>query len=295
MIKLLSLIGTLSVSSSAIAPIATMEQNINNKITSNDEVGTIWLSVKNEKHFDKDGKIIVGTEDYKEVLIKAVEDQRNFNRDNNVTSFSITGSTTRFPGTGFDGSRPVGYELERVINAKEYEILNMNVTVDKLDNWGNYKYAIAFEAIADGETVNGNLYGYQVEQSLTDFQIKPGYNVTLDTQYTISESMDYTDNEYKSNISLPNLGIDYLAGQIVNMFNYSGNSLNSETIKYINTTLKLNIGDVKSLNVYKAINKNSKFEKGSVISNNELVNDKYFYVSFESNDANGTFNMLVHK
>ncbi len=295
MIKLLSLIGTLSVSSSAIAPVATMEQNINNKITSNDEVGTIRFDVMNEKHFDKDGKIKIGTQDYKEVLIKAIEDQRNFNRDHNVTNFSITGSTTRFPGTGFDGSKTVGSELAWVINAKEYEISNMDVTIDKLDNRGNYKYAIGFEAIADGDTVKGNLYGYQTEQSLADFQIRPGYIVTLDTQYTISESMDYTDNEFKSNISLPNLGIDYLAGQIVDMFNYSGNSLNSEAIKYINTTLKLNIDDVKSLNVYKAINKDGKFEKGSVISNNELVHDEYFYVSFESNDANGTFNMLVHK
>ncbi|WP_339034878.1 hypothetical protein [Spiroplasma endosymbiont of Cantharis rufa] len=295
MIKLLSLIGTLSVSSSAIAPVVTMEQNINNKITSDFEVGEFWIDVKNEKHFDKDGKLLVGTQDYKEVLIEAIDEQRNFIKDNNITNYSITDSLTRFPGLATEGTIRVGLELQHLIRAKEYEVLSMNVNIEKADNNGNFRYAIDFEGLADGGLVTGNLYGYQRTQGLADFQIKPGYLITLKTEYTISESIEHTDNEYKSNISLPNLGIDYLAGQIVDMFNYSGNTLNNEAIKYINTTLKLNITDVKSLNVYNAINKNNKFEKGSIISSNDLVKDDYFYVSFESNDANGTFNMLVHK
>ncbi|AUB31199.1 hypothetical protein [Spiroplasma floricola] len=294
MLKLLSLIGTLGVSTSAVAPVIMLEQNINDNISIRVEAGIMRVNVNNSKHFDKDGKIIVGTYDYKEVLIKAIEEQRAFNKSNNVTNFVIKNSIVRLPGISFDGTIRVGRTLTEVINAKNYEILNMNVTVDKLDNWGNYTYAISYEAIADGKMIGENLYGYQRLQSLADFQIKPGYNMIFETEYNISESIEHTDTLFNSNIYLPDLGINFLSEQIIDMFNSEKNTLNDQAIKYINSTLKVKLNVVESLNVYKAVsNNNDSFSIGEAYSNQEYVKDQYFYVSFSSKDAIGTFNMLV--
>ncbi|AUM62899.1 hypothetical protein [Spiroplasma monobiae] len=295
MLKLLSLIGTLGVSTSAITPVIVMNEQTREISSKSVEQGIIRINVDNSKHFDSDGKIVPSTHDYKEVLIKAIDQQRAFNKENNVTNFKITNSITRLPGISFDGSLQVGRQLAKLINANEYEVLNMNVTVAKLDNWGNYTYAIGYEAIADGEMVKEDLYGYQRLQSLADFQIKPGYNMVFDTEYTISESIDYTDIEFNSNISLPNLGIDFLASQVIEMFNYQPNNLNKNAIDYINLVLNVKISNANALNVYKAINNNGVYEMGEIISNNEMVKDEYFYVSFNSSDASGTFNMLIKK
>ncbi|QHX36670.1 hypothetical protein [Spiroplasma sp. BIUS-1] len=295
MLKLLSLIGTFGVSTSAITPVVVMNEQTRETSSTSVEQGVMRITVDNRKHFDSDGKIIPSTQDYKEVLIKAIDEQRAFNQQNNVTNFKITNSITRLPGISFDGSLQVGRQLSKLINAKEYEVLSMNVTVEKLDNRGNYTYAIGYEAIADGEMVKEDLYGYQRLQSLADFQIKPGYNMTFDTEYTISESIEHTDKQYNSNISLPKLGIDFLASQVIDMFNYQPNNLNQNAIDYINSTLNVKISNTSALNVYKAINNNGVYEMGEIISNNEMVTEEYFYVSFNSTDASGVFNMLVKK
>ncbi|ALD66301.1 hypothetical protein [Spiroplasma cantharicola] len=295
MIKLLSLIGALGISSSTVAPAIIIQQNSNNIISTDIEQGSMRIDVKNEKHFDKDGKIILGTRDYKEVLIEAIDKQRAFNKENNVSNFDITDSITRFPGTAENGKIRVGRSLKELVNAKEYEVLSMEVTIAKSDNSGNYKYGINFEGLADGRLVTGDLYGYQWDQGFADFQIKPGYVITLITEYKVSERIDHTDKMFNSNIYLPDLGIKFTALQIIEMFNYEKGDLNKQAITYINSTKNTKIDSINSLKLYKAIKKDNSFEKGEAILNNTIIDEEYFFVSFESKDAIGTFNMLVHK
>ncbi|AHI52843.1 hypothetical protein [Spiroplasma culicicola] len=295
MFKLLSLIGTLSVGSSAVTPIVIANHNVNEEISTDVEKGMMYIFIDNDKHFDSEGNLILGTQDYKEILIKEVERQRQFNQENGVTNFEIKESTTRFPGTQKDGEIQVGRNIARIVNAVEYEILNVNVNIEKLDNFGNFTYAIEYTAIADGEQYTENLYGYQPKQALTDFQIKPGYVIQFETEYEIGNSIEYTDNNFESGIYLPDLGIDFLVWQVIDMFNYSNSNFNSDAIDYINKTMNTKIESATSIEVYSAVKNNEGYEKGSQILNDEVVSDEYFYVSFTSSDATGTFNMLVHK
>lgn len=83
----------------------------------------------------------------------------------------------------------------------------------------------------NGQTINESLYGFQPNQSLTSFQISSGYRIDFDTEFEISKTIDHNETEYKSDIVLPNLGIKFLASQIIDMFNSANNTLNSQAIE----------------------------------------------------------------
>lgn len=131
MIKLLSLIGTAVVGTTALVPTFLAKENTNQQELVKTENGEMQLFVDNKQHVDNMGNIIPGTRDYKKLLVEMIEQQRAYNQANSVTNFKITNSDTSFPATAGHGVNQVGKSLERLINAKTYNILNMDVTIKK--------------------------------------------------------------------------------------------------------------------------------------------------------------------
>ncbi|WP_338982874.1 hypothetical protein [Spiroplasma endosymbiont of Othius punctulatus] len=299
---LLGILGTISISSTVVAPTTVLIKNEEKTLESRfiPAEKDIELSIDNLKFMDGT-TIKTGIESYKEEMINFIEEQRLFVEEEGIKNLEVISGEGKFPNLSLIGDEKIAYEIiEKLINAESYEVKDLTVEVKKQDNLGNFHYLISLNAISDGEELNGDLYSYKANQSLADFHIMSGYNLTFSLKYDEPEAMDYTDRQWNSGITMPYWdtpiwGTEYLDADLaLDLFNSQNwENIRGKSMAYINQTLDLGIYSLSAIKITTAKNVDGVFQKDQIVTGKNLIKTDYFYVTTFSDEAKGNFDILV--
>ncbi|WP_338963495.1 MULTISPECIES: hypothetical protein [unclassified Spiroplasma] len=256
------------------------------------------------KYNDGTGKPLTQTHDETKVLTDFVNEMRNFVHKNNVVSFDKVNIESQFYQTGFPGKRTGGVGsapslIKKLAFAKNIEFLSQKVTIEKIDNYGNYSWEVLVSAEIDGEKYsNIDFNTYEVKQYFNAYQILGGFENKIIVDYkSDAKDINYYDREFKSNITLENLGFYWYAHQILDSFNKTNH--NKLVLDYINKETISTIPQVKAIGVHQAERDGEDhfFKPASEVNSGHSPNDKildeYFYVLITSDYSQGIYKLLV--
>ncbi|ATZ18963.1 hypothetical protein ESOMN_v1c05810 [Williamsoniiplasma somnilux] len=187
MIKLITMISAMITPTSFIAPAIFETQNIN-QINKNKEIiqKKFELNIDNKKFIDSNGNFIAGIKDYTNEFSSFVKEIKEEVASNDAGNLIIKSSQGKFNGLSEAGKIELSNTaMGKILNAKTWKIENATVDVEFSSNVTEkvYKYSIIFTAIADNESIVGNLYSYIPSLELTKYQILSGYKISFETEY----------------------------------------------------------------------------------------------------------------
>ncbi|WP_425380614.1 hypothetical protein [Spiroplasma endosymbiont of Stenodema calcarata] len=236
-----------------------------------------------------------------------IADLREFVKEKNISSFKVTEFSSKFDQLNFSGHNHMKFTRFYWINdlmhdlafGKNIENLKQTVEIRHV-GYGNYSWKINLSVEIDGRKYeNVNLNTYETKQYFNNYQILGGFVNTVKIAYDAepeSKSIQDHDNQFESNITLKNLGFYWYVNQILDSFNKS--DYNRLALDYINVRKGHNLDQIKATAVKRAErNSGGYFKVASEINSgynlNDKVVDEYFYVSLQSEYAEGIFEMLV--
>ncbi|WP_338984570.1 hypothetical protein [Spiroplasma endosymbiont of Diplazon laetatorius] len=277
MFKLLNLLGVFGIGASS----ATL---IPNQILENS-------NYKNQTIYHQNGPYGVQEEGIETSLIESllvtVEDflEKNNQELDNIVSAKLQLTST---AESTDTTQLKYLLQELIVNGGEV-ISESYKTVDL----GNGNYRVEF--ILTYKDSKGQIKTYNINtypNLFNEYQLSNGaWRITL--VFVVNEKdINNTENQFISNIELPNYGFKYYSHQVKDMFN-NYEPFNTLAIKLIESQKKVKLSDLEAVSISKAIIKDNEFTMGEKYLDNEVIEDEYFYVSFNSSKISGTYNMLI--
>ncbi|AHI52803.1 hypothetical protein [Spiroplasma culicicola] len=279
MFKLLSLIGALGLSASSGVILTQGVMNNQNYM----ETDFYW----------EEGPYGI-TEDEEietNLIANFVKELAIFLEENNQELQNITDAKIRLMSTA-ESTGQTGNIVRMLVDLIENggEIVSETYQAKHVEA-GNYsvKYLLNY-VLPDGSERQVNLNTYPT--LFNQYQLENGaWRLTLEFEY-VEKDINETEDQFISNIELPDFGVHFYTHQIIDMFN-NHEPFNNSVKAVIEKQKEVKLKDIHSVNAYKAIKTEDSFAIGDQYDVMDLIEDEYLYISFESNSISGTYNMLI--
>ncbi|AGM26283.1 hypothetical protein SSYRP_v1c06930 [Spiroplasma syrphidicola EA-1] len=292
--SLLVILSLMNTPAAGVAPVVTSTENV---LHINDDAKEMIevkhsLDLKGFVDPNNPGTLVEGELDFTESLVDFIETTKNQLAELNATSFEVTAGESHFNNTAIPGHAiNLGPILDEILHAKTYEVLSLTATVTGPSEYDNYQFGLSAQIVLDGVEKTMEMDSFLKSQELAWFQIAGGFYNLYNIEFSVGQSIEHTDDNFISNIALPDLGFDYVGFQVRDLFRN-----NEEFIKLvistINSQLKTNI---KTINVEKVskVDGTNPGVVGAEYGEFEVINEELVYVSFSSADATGIYHMLI--
>lgn len=294
--KILGLLGAIGMTASGASNLMAMSPNSNEnsnvKFLNLKESGSQSLSFT-FSGWVKDKKFVGGTVDYTSSLVDQYNVFQQWMKDNNASNVKVKSAKSKFWQTQATGQLDLSYNVAWLFKSN-VQIKSAVAKAEAVDDYGNWSYSNTVVYSIGGVEETVNFDGYQSQQTFTDFQLESMYQIDIEFDYSVNSDINYTDNQFKSNVKLPDIGFKFSASEVKSVLTYAKSNYTKEIDNYINSVKGTNIKSDSIVKISKAIaNTDGSYSMGESYKDSDIISDQLFYVSFTSSDAEGTFNMLV--